>query len=100
MSNVRYFKLDDGSLSATDLQTIIAQLDAIIAELMTTALRAVIKGDVAEYDIETGQTIQRVKYSNQETLMKSILGYKKLRQLYANECIPSKVKLVPSRNFR
>lgn len=97
--DVKFFKLNDGSQSLADVQVIIAQLDAIITELLNTALRAVAQGDIAEYDIETGQTIQRVKHTNQESIFKSIAGYKKLRQLYANNCVPRKFRLMDSKNF-
>lgn len=99
MGHVRYFKIADGGQTQEEIDAIIASLDAIIQELLKTALRGVTQADIAEYDIETGQTVQRVKYSSQETLLKSIEGYKRLRQLYANRTLNRKIKLVDSKVF-
>ena len=100
MADVRVFKINPGARTPAQISTLIASIDSIITELQTTALRAVAQGDVAEYDIETGQTTQRVKYTNQKTILEAIQGYEKLRQFYVNKCIPRKKRLMHSKNFR
>lgn len=100
MADVLYFKINTAARTTAEITALIASLDAIISELLNTALRAVAQGDIAEYDIQTGQTIHRVKYSNQKTITEAIQGYEKLRQYYANKCIPRKKKLVHAKNFR
>lgn len=100
MAKISFFKIDPGARTSSELKVLIDNIDAIILELQTTALRAVAQGDIAEYDLETGQTTTRVKYTNQKTILQAITGYEKLRQLYVNKCIPRKKRLMHGKNFR
>jgi tetrahydromethanopterin S-methyltransferase subunit B len=85
---------------ATTLQERIAKIDTLIDSLLDVALVCITQGNIAEYEIDTGQTRNRVKYNSQAQIMASIDAYDKIRQKYINKLTPRKVRLVDSQNFR
>ncbi len=100
MADIRYFKICPDPRTNEETDVLIQNLKGIISELMTTALKAVTTGNIAEYDINTGQTTTRIKYTNQKDIIASIEGYEKLLQLFSNRRISRSVKLVNDKNFR
>lgn len=100
MAEIRYFKICTTSRTRDEILVLIENIKAIINELQTTALRAVMQGDIAEYEIDTGQTKNVVKYTNQKTILESIEGYEKLLQMYQNKLVSRRVRLVDAKNFR
>lgn len=101
---VLYCKLNFDTRSVSDLRAIIAQLDAIISELLTTALTSVTQGNMAEYELDTGQTRTRIKYTSVSSVTKSIEAYEALRQVYINKIEQMTggrvTRLVDGKNFR
>jgi hypothetical protein len=85
---------------ATTLQQRIAKIDTLIDSLLDVALTCITQGNIAEYEIDTGQTRNRVKYNSQAQIMASIDAYDKIRHKYINKLTPRKVRLVDSQNFR
>jgi hypothetical protein len=100
MGTVRYFKICLKPRTDEETDVLIQNLKDIIDELLTTALKAVTTGNIAEYEINTGQTTNKVKYTNQKDIIASIEGYEKLLQIYSNRRIPRSIKLVNATNFR
>lgn len=100
MATVRYFKICLNPRTNEETDVLIENLKGIISELMTTALKAVTTGNIAEYDLNTGQTTTRIKYTNQKDIIASIEGYEKLLQTFSNRRIPRSIKLVNGTNFR
>lgn len=99
-NNVLFFKLDPGSRSAQELQALINNVDSLIASLLSTAMVSVGNGHMIEYEINTGQTTQKVQYSTTKSVLEAIQGYEVLRQFYQNKLSPRVVQLMDSSNFR
>lgn len=77
----------------------IAKIDTLIDSLFTVATNVVLKGGVQEYEINTGQTINRVKYRSVKEITDAIDGFRVLRKKYENDVVPRVVKLVDGRSF-
>lgn len=99
-NKVIFFKLDAGQQTPAQIKTKIAQIDAIINSLYDTALKSVQSGNIAEYRIDTGQTIQQVKYSNTTTVTNTIQQYEKIRVMLQNKLTGRRFTLVDQSNFR
>ena len=99
-NNVLFFKISGGGRSRSQLLSKIASIDAIIDSLLTTALVSVGNGHMVEYEINTGQTTQKVQYSTPNQITNAVLEYEKIRQYYENKLIPRGVQLMDSSNFR
>jgi hypothetical protein len=102
--NVLYYNLQVDRRSVSQMRALISQLDAIIDELFTSALKSVQTGNLAEYELDTGQTKTRIKYTSVTEVTKSIESFENLRKLYLNQ-IENKVygrttQLVDQSNFR
>lgn len=98
-NKIKTYKVDlqlDICANATDK---IAKIDILIDSLFNTATETILKGGVAEYKINTGQTIQEVKYRSVEEITKAIDGFRLLRKQYENDVIPRVVKLVDGKAF-
>ena len=78
----------------------IAKIDELIDFLLASALPSVQQGNYAEYEIDTGQTKQKVKYTDPSEVVNTIGLYRKLRKQYENDIIPRKVGLVDSKSIR
>lgn len=100
MARIIYIKLDCNLQSATTVQAKIDKIDAIIDSLFTTALTSVGQGNVAEYELDTGQTRTNVKYTSLSQVQAAIQQYENIRQRYVNMLSPRMVRLVDSKNFR
>jgi len=86
-----------------DILATIAQLDLIIQQLLTTALTSVQQGNIAEYDLDTGQTRTRIKYTSPGSVLTAISDYRKLRQELVNQAQGTGVgvtRLMDEKNFR
>jgi hypothetical protein len=95
-----YSELDANLETCASIQAKITKLDAIIDALFTTALRLVAKGDKIEYQIDTGQTKQRVVYASVDSVRLAISEYEKLRQMYVNKIIGNQYRNIDQRNLR
>lgn len=89
--------------SCTTLEARIAAIDNIISSLLTTALTAVGKGDIAEYSLDDGQTKIKTMYRSADEITKSIEGFEKIKQAYINQLDVARhgrrTRLVDSKNF-
>lgn len=95
-----YFKLCADTQSPESIRALIAQIDLIVSSLLTTALTSVTQGKVAEYEIDTGQTRQKVRYRTLGEVNKAISEYQTLRIMYQNLLTGRTFRLVDQRNFR
>lgn len=101
MAEVIFIKLTNSNLiSSTKIEERIIAIDEIIDALLTTALTTVNQGNIAEYELDTGQTRNRVKYNSSESVMSAINMYENLRQRYVNKITPRMVRLMDQKNFR
>lgn len=82
---VLYCKLPVNLRSDDSIRAKINEIDALIDELFNTAMRAVSGGDVAEYELDTGQTKVKKKFTTAQSVMIAISEYEKLRQMYVNK---------------
>lgn len=99
MEGILTFKINTGSRTRQELLDRIAEVDAVIDALYTTAITSVTNGHIMEYDVDTGQNRQRVKYSSVSQVTTAIKDYEKIRQMYVNRLTPNIVRLSDSKNF-
>lgn len=100
MDNIIFFKLSTGQRTRAQICARIAQIDAIIDSLYDTALVSVGNGNMIQYEIDTGQTKQKVQYSTTDSVTRAIQDYEKIRQMLQNKLTPRMVRLMDSKNFR
>lgn len=95
-------KLPVNYRSDSSLRAKIAEIDTLIDELFTSALKSVQNGNIAEYELDTGQTKTRIKYSTVSSITQAIESYENLRQLYINKLnrTTGSIVLVGANNFR
>ena len=98
-NNIQKFKIGTGQKTRQQICDRIAEIDLILDELYKVALVSVANGDVAEYEIDTGQTKQKVKYTTTSSVRNSIEGDEKIRLMLQNQLAPRKVRLMDSKNF-
>lgn len=99
MAAILYFELDANFVDCTTTKEIIAKIDAIIAQLLTTGLTAATSGNYVSYKIDTGQTIQEVTYRSPGAISDTISEYRKLRQKFVNDIIGNAWRNVGSKNL-
>jgi spore coat protein CotF len=100
MKGVIVVKINGDFESKQSIKDKIAKIDAIIDSLMTTAMTSVTSGNIAEYQIDTGQTTNRVRYTDINQITTTITNYEKIRQMYVNKLVGRKHILVDGSNFR
>lgn len=102
--NALYYNTKIDFRSVTQLRALITQLDAIINELHTHALTVVSTGNIAEYELDTGQTKTRIKYNTVASVTSSIRAFEDLRQMYVDKIGNMQygrvTQLVDQNNFR
>lgn len=98
--DIVYLKLDATGRTRAQILARIAQVDALLDSLFTTALTSVGNGNIMQYKLDTGQTKTDVMYSTVSQVEAGISKYEDLRQRYVNMLTPRMVRLVPGRNFR
>lgn len=102
--NVLYYNIKIDRRSPAQIQALIAQLDTIIDELFTKALASVGTGNIAEYELDTGQTKTKIRYTSTKSVTESIQSFEALRETYLsileNKCFGRVTQLVDQRNFR
>lgn len=97
---VIYLSLDANFESCNSIKAKIAKIDAIINELLNTALKSVTTGNHLEYSIDTGQSIQKVTYRSPLEITKVIQAYREIRQQYVNEILGNEFQQVDGKNLR
>ncbi|MBL4809478.1 MAG: hypothetical protein JKY43_05410 [Phycisphaerales bacterium] len=95
-----FFKIDSNGRTPVQIKNKIAQIDALLDSLFTTALTSVGNGNIVQYKLDTGQTKTDVTYSSTSSVTDAIEKYENLRQRYVNMLSPRVVKMMDSRNFR
>lgn len=100
MSKIIYFKLSNCNRSRAQIIAKIGQIDAIIESLINTAMISVGNGNMIQYELDTGQTKQKVEYTSPQQVTDALAMYEQLRQYYNNKLQPRQFKLTNSQNFR
>lgn len=100
MEGIVFIKFDLNLETCKSIRDRIAKIDSIIDSLLTTALTTVNEGNIAEYELDTGQTRNRVKYNSPESVLDAIDKYETLRNRYALKLQPRMVRLMDEKNFR
>lgn len=103
MSDVIFYKLDcteTSGMSRSQIYARIAQIQAIVSSLLTTAMTSVMSGNIIEYELDTGQTKTRTIYSKTSEITATVMEYEKLIQYYQNKLVSRNVRLVDSKNFK
>ena len=98
-NEILYFKIETGGRSREEILARIAQLDLIINALQTQAYASINEGNVVEYEIDTGQSKQKVKYTDTMTVMNAIAKYEAMRTYYRNKISPRSVRAIPGKNM-
>ena len=100
MSGVIYKKLDCNFNTITSIRGKITKIDSIITELLNVALVSVKNGNIADYELDTGQTRTYVTYTKTNEVISTIKGYEDLKVYYENKLLHRAVRLVDKSNFR
>lgn len=96
---VLYFSLNADFTTCTTIEAKIAKIDTIIDALLVTALTSVKTGNIIEYDIDTGQSRQRVQYSTAKSVTDALAAYEKMRQYYINKILGGTYRNIGSKNL-
>ena len=94
------YKITAGCRTQAQILAQIAQIDALIDALTTSAITAAAKGDIFQYKLDTGQSKTDVTYRSGSEIRAAIQEYENLRQFYVNKLSPRSVRLVDSKNFK
>jgi protein-arginine kinase len=100
MSRVLFFKIDNCQQTRAQIVAKIAQIDAIIGSLYSTALTSVGNGSMIQYELDTGQSRQKVQYSTTESVTKAIMNYEKIRQMLQNKLSSPSFRLMDAQNLK
>ncbi len=100
MDGIFTCKINVGARTRTEILELISNVDSLISLLMTTAITSVTNGSIMEYEVDTGQTTQKVKYSTMKEVTDAIEHYEKIRQMYQNKLTPRVKRCMDSKNFR
>ena len=85
--------------SRTSVKAKITAIDAIIAALLTTAVKAASGENITEYWLDDGQTkIKTVRRTSKE-IEASIAAFERLKQYYVNQLNGRVFRLIDSKNF-
>jgi len=100
-NKILVYKLNVDFRTKASIKAKIEEIDAIIDELLSTALKSVTQGNYAEYELDTGQSKTRIKYTNVKTVTDSIAAYEALRDYYISRYNGStgRIRLVDESNF-
>jgi len=95
-------KLPVNFRSDASLRAKIVEIDALIDELVNVAMKSVQKGNFQEYELDTGQTRTRIKYTSVSSVAQSIQDYEHIRQMYVNKLnrTTGAVRLMGENNFK
>ena len=85
---VTYQKISFDLGTCQNAQDYLVLIDEIINSLFATALVNVQNGQYVEYEIDTGQTKQKVKYNTPKEVTEAIEYYRRLRKNYENDIKP------------
>jgi hypothetical protein len=77
----------------------IAAIEALQDALITTAMRAVMKGDITQYTLNDGQTIITTTYRNPEDINKAWQGLNTIKQMLVNTVNGRVFRLMDSKSF-
>lgn len=99
MSGVTYDSADIFIQSATTLEAKIAKIDAIITALEDVALTAAGNDNISEYELNDGQVKIKTAYRGAAAVLKSIMDFEKIRQMYVNRLNGRVVRMVDGKNF-
>lgn len=94
-----YFSIPTGAQTREQICAKIDKLDLLIDSLYTTAITSVANANIIEYEINTGQTKQRVEYATTAQVEKAIDGFEKLRDKLRVKLTPRIIRLMDSKNF-
>ena len=86
--------------SATTLREKIVKIDLIIIALETTALKAASTDEISEYWLDDGQTKIKTVYKGADSVLKSIMAFESIKQMYINRLNGRVMKLVDSKNLK
>ena len=95
-----YYKVDFGLDVCGNAVAMIASIDGIIQQLVVTGMLSVTKGNLYEYELDTGQTRTKVRYQTPSEVANAIDFYRKLRKKYEKDVTPRIVRLVAGKNIR
>lgn len=84
---------------ASTLRDKITRIEAIINALEDTAIKAAANDNITEYSLNDGQTIIRTVYKGADSVMRSIMAFEQIRQMYINRLNGRVMRLVDGKNF-
>lgn len=94
-----FIKIGTGQRTREQVIARISEVDNLIDSLFTTAMTSVQNGSIAEYEIDSGQSTSKVKYTTLSQVTDAISKYEKIRSLYENKLQSRVVRLMDSKNF-
>ena len=99
MSGIYKTKLDTCKQSREQIVAKIQRIDQNLDNLYTASENLALNGDVEEVEIDTGQSKQKVKYRDPESLAKTISRYENIRDNLRSRLSSSVTQLMDAKNF-
>jgi len=99
-NGILFFQQGTANLTHDQIIARIAQVDAITDELLNTALLLVTDGQIAEYDLDTGQSKQKVVYRSTSDVYMALDFYDKLRGRLQSKLVPRATRLMDYKNIQ
>lgn len=96
---VTYDSADIYIQCGTTLREKITRIDAIIEALEATALKAAANDNILEYSLNDGQTVIRTVYKGADAVLRSIMAFERIKQMYVNRLNGHTFRLVDGKNF-
>ncbi|NCX55590.1 MAG: hypothetical protein EBW87_00105 [Burkholderiaceae bacterium] len=85
--------------SRTSVRAKIQAISEIQDALLTTALRAVGKGEISQYTLNSGQTIITTTYRNPDQIQQAYEGFERIKQMLIQKLNGRVFRLVDGKNF-
>jgi hypothetical protein len=101
-TNILVCKLLVNTRSDASLRAKINEINLLIDELGNTAMKSVLAGNHAEYEMDTGQTRVRIEYTSVASVKKAMQDLEDLAQFYLNKLnrTTGATRLMPENNFK
>jgi len=102
MRNIFTVKINPDYRSDRELRDLINNIDLLINSLNTEAIKNIGNTGVAEYELDTGQTRIKKKFTTTSSIIAAVKEYETLRQFYVNKLnkTTGRYTLMGSENFK
>lgn len=100
MAETRVFKITDGCQTREELNLQLQEIRALKSALISSSLATITAGNTYEYELDTGQTRQRVRYRTMKEITDAIQYFRVLENDILSKLRGGRVsRLVNYKNF-